>query len=131
MSALPHSSQVDRSDTQESLCRRVGDSGRKNAIALWPPAPVGRTNSDTETFVAQRDHEEVSQSCVSTHPLVHNTSPPKTAVVRPASQRIASLLPVTCELKKVTVTPPRNKHIIKIIFQSYGNFSLLLCQSLN
>jgi hypothetical protein len=34
-SALPHSSQVDRSDTQESLCCRVGGFGRKNAIALY------------------------------------------------------------------------------------------------
>jgi hypothetical protein len=30
-------------------------------MGTWPPGPVGRTNPDTETVVAQRDHEEVSQ----------------------------------------------------------------------
>jgi hypothetical protein len=33
-SALPHSSRADRSDTQESLCRRVGGSGHKTPLPL-------------------------------------------------------------------------------------------------
>jgi hypothetical protein len=53
----------------------------KNAIAFYENlavSPGSRTDPDAETVVAQRDHEEVSQSGVPTHPLVQDVSPPKT-----------------------------------------------------
>jgi hypothetical protein len=74
------------------------------------PVPAGHTNPDLKTDAARRDHEEVSQSCVSTQPLVSDAPPPKTTVVRPTSLRIASLLPVTYVVKKVIVTPARLRH---------------------
>jgi hypothetical protein len=49
------------------------------AVVKTPfPFPVSHTEPDPETVVAQRDHEEVSQSCVPTHLLVHDAPPPET-----------------------------------------------------
>jgi hypothetical protein len=53
----------------------------ENAIAFYgnlAASPGSRTDPDAETVVSQWDHEEVSQSCVPTHPLVQDASPPKT-----------------------------------------------------
>jgi hypothetical protein len=52
----------------------------KNAIALYgnlATSPGSHTDPGAETVIAQRDHEEVSQSCVPTHPLIHDVFPPK------------------------------------------------------
>jgi hypothetical protein len=62
-----------------------------------PPVSACHTNPDRETDVAQRGHE-VSQSYVPTHTLVHD-APPAETVVQPNSLRMASLLPVTYDLK--------------------------------
>jgi hypothetical protein len=79
MSAVPHSSQVDRSVTQSHYAAEWEALFVKNAIAFYgnlAASPGSRTDPDAKTVVAQWDHEEVHQSCVPTHPLVQDASPP-------------------------------------------------------
>jgi hypothetical protein len=109
MSALPHSSWVDRSDNQESLCCRVGGSGRKHAVALYgilAVSPSSRNSPDPKTAIARRDHEEVSQGCVQTHLPGLGRAPTRyTAVVEPTSLRTASLLPVAVTQRPQLLPP--------------------------
>jgi hypothetical protein len=112
----------------------MGGSGRKNAIAFYGNLAVSPTWSyqsrPGDWHCPAGPRGGVPKLCPSTNPGL-DAPPPMTAVVRPPSLRMASLLPVTCGLTGSQLQLPTNRYSTHQVSVCYRRHWLLLGSNSN